>query len=77
MLWLSRLGVFGFTALEIVGENSIALVRAINGATNPEQAEKGTIRYRYGHGGPANAVHGSANSVDAERELSLIFAERF
>ena len=65
-------------ALCIVGLNVIALVRAINGATRPDQAAEGTIRHTYGltGNGPANVVHGSANSADAERELKLIFGEK-
>ena len=60
-------------ALMIVGQNAVSLVRALNGATKPNEAEEGTIRKMFGSQGPANAVHGSANSVDAERELRLIF----
>lgn len=62
-------------ALMIVGENVVTLVRAINGATKPEEAVEGTIRYAFGKRGkgPANAVHGSANPEDAEREIDLIF----
>ena len=66
-------------ALCIVGLNAIALVRAINGATRPHEAKEGTIRHLYGSTGtnqPANAVHGSANPTDAERELKLVFGEK-
>ena len=57
------------------GEDAIARVRSLNGATRPEEAAPGTIRRVYGLFGftPANAVHGSANAADAERELALIF----
>lgn len=62
-------------ALMIVGHNVIALVRAINGATKPEEAVEGTVRHRFAERGkgPANAVHGSANPIDAEREVNLFF----
>ena len=60
-------------ALMIVGNNAIALVRAINGATKPHEAEEGTIRKKYGGSGPANSVHGSATTDYAQRELSLVF----
>ena len=63
-------------ALVIVGYNVVALVRAMNGATKPEEAVEGTVRHRFAErgNGPANAVHGSANSVDAEREVKLFFS---
>ena len=62
-------------ALMIVGHNVVALVRAMNGATKPEEAVEGTIRHRFAERGkgPANAVHGSANPADAEREVNLFF----
>jgi nucleoside-diphosphate kinase len=68
----------GTTIALIIGDlNAVALVRAINGATKPENAVLGTIRFQYGTrgGGPKNAVHGSASSADAEREIALIFGE--
>jgi nucleoside-diphosphate kinase len=62
-------------ALMIVGYNVVALVRAVNGATKPEEAVEGTVRYKFGFKGkgPANAVHGSANPTDAEKEVNLFF----
>jgi nucleoside-diphosphate kinase len=71
--------LFSFTtrgitiALCVEGPNAVARVRAINGATKPDEAGEGTIRKRYGFSGPANAVHGSANSAEAERELKIVF----
>lgn len=63
-------------ALILTGANAVERVRIINGATNPEEAAKGTIRYEYGStadGSPENAVHGSASSADAEREIAIVF----
>lgn len=57
-------------------DDLIARVRDLNGATDPRQAKSGTIRRRYGHGGPANAVHASADPQAAARELALIFDRR-
>lgn len=65
-------------ALEMCGEDVLARVRNLHGATNPLEAEEGTIRRLYGEPvrGPKNAVHGSDSSESAERELTLIFARK-
>jgi nucleoside-diphosphate kinase len=46
-------------ALVLEGENAVATVRRLNGATKPSEAAPGTIRKLYGTAGPRNAVHGS------------------
>lgn len=58
------------------GENAIECVRALNGATDPAQADTSTIRSRFRDATsipPANIVHGSANAQDARRELELFY----
>lgn len=62
-------------ALEVRGDDIVERVRRLNGATNPAEAEEGTIRKLYGEPGrgPKNAVHGSDSAENAERELFLIF----
>lgn len=62
-------------AMILSGKSAINLVRKLNGATNPANAEKGTIRRLYGEpdGGPRNAVHGSDSQESARREIKLIF----
>ena len=59
------------------GENAIAKVREVAGATNPEQAAPGTIRGSFGRvttaGQFENVLHASANPADAAREISLWF----
>lgn len=62
-------------ALMIFGENAIEEVRKLNGATNPSNAAKGTIRQLFGtpNGGPKNAVHASENVAAAEIELVIFF----
>ena len=55
------------------GENAIKKNREIMGATNPEEAEEGTIRKLYGDSVGENAVHGSDSPESAEREISLFF----
>lgn len=60
--------------LELEGENAIQIVRGLNGATNPAEAEPGTIRHDFrSAGGPFNTVHGSANQSDYERERVIAF----
>lgn len=64
-------------ALVISGKEAIRRVRELNGATNPANARKGTVRQLYGepNGGPRNAVHSSDLPQSAEREIRLIFGE--
>ncbi len=57
------------------GEDAIALNRKIMGATNPEQAEEGTIRKVCGQNIEANSVHGSDSEASAAREISFFFAK--
>ncbi len=61
--------------IALEGEDAIAAVRAVNGATDPAEAEPGTLRYRLGDSVRRNAVHGSATAEDARRELALFFPE--
>ena len=57
------------------GENAIAKNRQIMGATNPEQAEIGTIRKDFAKDIEANSIHGSDNASSAQREISFFFAQ--
>jgi|TergutMp193P3_1026864.scaffolds.fasta_scaffold66804_2 nucleoside-diphosphate kinase len=59
--------------LVLAGENAIAKVRAINGATNPAKAEPGTIRYDWATSMTENAVHSSDGEASAAREISFWF----
>ena len=54
-------------------ENAVAALRELIGATNPAEAATGTIRDLFGASLQNNAVHASANTDDAARELGLIF----
>ncbi len=54
-------------------ENAVAALRELIGATNPQEAAIGTIRNLYGASLANNAVHASANTDDAARELELFF----
>ncbi len=55
------------------GENAIALNRKLMGATNPKEAEKGTIRSDFAESIDANAVHGSDSASSASREINYFF----
>lgn len=56
------------------GENAIAKNRELMGATNPKEAEAGTIRADFAESIDANAVHGSDSSASADREIAYFFA---
>lgn len=51
------------------GENVVERVRKLVGATFPENAEPGTVRYEYGLIRGLNCVHASASVEDAEKEI--------
>ena len=59
----------------LCGENSVKLNRDIMGATNPDEAETGTIRKEYAESIEANSVHGSDSLENAKTEISFFFAE--
>lgn len=55
------------------GENAIATYRKVMGATNPAQAEEGTIRKLYAKDVGENAVHGSDGPDTAKQEIAYFF----
>lgn len=55
------------------GEDAIAKNRDLMGATNPKEAEPGTIRADFASSIDANAVHGSDSPASAEREIGYFF----
>ncbi len=60
------------------GESAITKNRELMGATNPNNAEEGTIRYDFARGNEdlsANAVHGSDSPEAAAREISFFFKD--
>ena len=57
------------------GNGAVQKNREIMGATNPSEAESGTIRALFGDSMGENAVHGSDSHESAKRELSLFFSE--
>ncbi len=62
-------------AMVLSGENAIAVVRKLNGATNPVEAEPGTIRGDYALTIDENIVHASDAAETALREIKLWFPE--
>jgi nucleoside-diphosphate kinase len=56
------------------GENSVKLNRDIMGATNPDEADLGTIRKEFAESIEANSVHGSDSLENANLEVSFFFA---
>ena len=57
------------------GENAIALNRDLMGATNPAEAEAGTIRADFAESIDANAVHGSDAPETAKAEIAYFFGK--
>ena len=57
------------------GEDAIALNRKLMGATNPAEAEPGTIRADFAKSIDANAVHGSDAPETAAYEMGVFFSE--
>jgi len=57
------------------GEDAIAMNRQLMGATNPQEADAGTIRADFATTIDANAVHGSDSPASAAREVAYFFAD--
>lgn len=55
------------------GENAVARHRVIMGATNPKEAEPGTIRADFADSIDENAVHGSDSLENAKQEVEFFF----
>ncbi|MEH6443446.1 MAG: nucleoside-diphosphate kinase [Oceanospirillaceae bacterium] len=57
------------------GENAVLTNRDLMGATNPKEADAGTIRSDFAESIDANAVHGSDSVESATREIAYFFAK--
>jgi nucleoside-diphosphate kinase len=55
------------------GDNAVARNRDVMGATNPAQADEGTIRKTYAESIEANSVHGSDSPENAAIEIDFFF----
>jgi len=62
-------------AMVVSGENAIAVVRKMMGATDPAQAEPGTVRGDFALDISENIVHSSDSNESAEKEISLFFGK--
>ena len=62
--------------LALEKDNAVAAWRETIGATNPEEAAKGTIRKDFATSLGENAVHGSDSDENAEKEIAFFFTER-
>ncbi len=56
------------------GEGAVAMNRQLMGATNPKEAEAGTIRADFADSIDANAVHGSDSAENAAIEIAYFFS---
>lgn len=57
------------------GENAVARNREVMGATNPDDADEGTIRKEFAESIEANSVHGSDAPETAAEEIAFFFKE--
>ena len=61
-------------AMVLEGENVVAMVRAMMGATDPQDSAPGTVRGDFGISIDKNIIHGSDSPHSAAREIDLFFA---
>ncbi len=62
-------------AMVLEGQNAVALNRQLMGATNPKEAEAGTIRADHAESIEANSVHGSDSVENAATEVAFFFGD--
>ena len=62
------------TVQVLEGEGAVLKNRELMGATNPQEADEGTIRADFAESIDANAVHGSDSPESAAREIAYFFA---
>jgi len=56
-------------------ENAVLINRKLMGATNPKEAEEGTLRKRFGISIDKNSVHGSDSRENAKKEIDFFFKD--
>ena len=61
--------------MDIKKDNAVLANRELMGATNPEDAEEGTIRKKYGISIDKNSVHGSDSIENAKIEIDFFFKD--
>jgi nucleoside-diphosphate kinase len=62
-------------AMVIEGDDCISLIRKMVGATNPKEADLGTIRGDYALDTGRNIIHASDSLASAKREIALFFKD--
>jgi nucleoside-diphosphate kinase len=62
-------------ALVLEGHEAVTAARQVIGATNPLEADAGSIRGEFGLEVQTNLVHGSDSAESAEREIGLFFPD--
>ena len=62
-------------AMILEKENAVVDNRKLMGATNPKDAEEGTIRKKYGISIDKNSVHGSDSAENAKIEIDFFFKD--
>ncbi len=62
-------------AMVIEGDDCISLIRKMVGATNPKEADLGTIRGDYALDTGRNIIHASDSPASAKREIALFFTD--
>ena len=61
------------TVMILEGEDAIKTNRRIMGATDPKNADEGTIRKQYGLSIDKNSIHGSDSIENAKKEIEFFF----
>jgi nucleoside-diphosphate kinase len=61
--------------LVLIREDAVATLRRAIGATDPKEAERGTVRQLYAESKERNAIHASDSDENAAREERFFFAE--
>ena len=68
--------LFVCSLMILLKENAVADFRTLIGATDPAEAEEGTIRRMFATSKTSNAIHGSDSDENAERETTFFFSKQ-
>lgn len=63
-------------AIVLEGSDAVSTYRTLMGATNPENADEGTLRKQFGTNIEKNAVHGSDSVDNARKEIAFFFTDK-
>ncbi len=73
---LVKFMISGSVVVQVLeGENAVSKNREVMGATNPAEADDGTIRKEFALSLEANSVHGSDSLENAKNEISFFFSQ--